>query len=186
MRRGTTRWAGAWLALTLALSVIPTGAAGQGPPNLLPLPPLPPLEVHGESATFAGHEVAIVWGVLQRPIEAETEVVIRITPAGNAYTYLSVEAVDPFTQARRPLVSGQPLGELVDVRALRTTFAEWPRRELSFYRTRQQLGAGVADLTVYYLGVPDTAPEFTSEVALQSYLAATTARLRGAASGPTP
>ena len=58
------------------------------------------------------------------------------------------------------------------MRSPRRSFADYPRREIHLYATREDWGAGTLGLTVYYLGVPDTTPEFTSEASMRSYLAA--------------
>jgi hypothetical protein len=147
---------------------------------VLLLPPLVAaggLELHGANAAFAGPGVAIAWGVLQGPTEAETVVVIRIAGRADAYRYVSVEAVDPFSQSRRMVLASQPLAGTVDVRSPRASFAEFPRREVRLYRTADDARAKTPALTVYYLGVPDTTPEFPTEPALDRYLAAALARL---------
>ena len=144
------------------------------------------VEVHGENSVFAGHGVVIAWGVLRAAVEDETRVVMRIAPPGHAYAYVGVEAVDPFTRARRPVLPAEPLGETLDVRSPRTTFGDFPRREVRLYRTAEEWRAGRPALTVYYLGVPDTAPEFASEAALLAYLAEAVAKARPAAGRPAP
>ena len=78
----------------------------------------------------------------------------------------------------------QPLGNQLDIRTLRGTFADLPRREIHFYTTRDQQ-AQRPSLTVYFMGLPDTTPEFASEAALQKYLEETLAKLL-AAKGRTP
>ena len=128
-------------------------------------------EVHGQDSLFAAPGVAIAWGVLRSTAEAETQVVVRIAGRGEAYRFVSVEAVDPFTRERQPVLDGRPLGDQVDVRSPRAGFADFPRREIHLYRTAEDLRARRPTLTVYYLGVPDTTPEFTTEAALTTYLA---------------
>jgi hypothetical protein len=46
-----------------------------------------------------------------------------------------------------------------------------PRREIHLYASQADWRIGGLGLTVYYLGVPDTTPEFTTEAALEAYLA---------------
>ncbi len=134
-------------------------------------------ELHGQDSAFAAPGVAIVWGVLRGATEVETQVVIRIARRGEGYGFLSMDQVDPFTRERRPVLEGLPLGGHVDVRSPRTTYADFPRREIHLYRTVEEWRAGRPALTVYYLGVPDTTPEFTTEAALAAYLASTLSRL---------
>ena len=145
------------MALALALLAWPALAAAQ--------------EIHGQDSVFAAPGVAIAWGVLRGAVEAETQVVVRIVRRGEAYRFVSVEAVDPFTRERRPVLDGRPLGDHVEVRSPRAGFADFPRREIHLYLTADDWRARRPALTVYYLGVPDTTPEFTTEAALAAYLA---------------
>ncbi len=144
-----------------------------------------PREVHGENSVFAGQGIAMAWGVLRGSSEDEAQVVVRIVPAGQAYAYLRIEGVDPFTEERKEMLPGQPLRTAVDVRTPRASFAEFTRREMQFY-TAAAWQTKRPSLTVYYMGVPDTAPEFTSEAALSKYLDDALAKVRGQAQGGTP
>lgn len=154
--------------LAVALLASPALAAGQGQ------------ELHGEDSVFSGQGVAIAWGVLKGPVEEQTQVVIRIVPTCRAYAYVGVEAVDPFTRERRPVLEGRLLTNPLDVRGPRASFADFPRREIHLYRTADDWLARKPALTVYYLGVPDTTPEFTTEAALTDYLSAALQRVEGA------
>jgi len=127
--------------------------------------------VHGADSVFAGPDVAIVWGVLKNEAEDKTLVVVRVSNPAGRYAYLRVEGVDPFTQRRDALVEGVPLGTRADIKTSRAGFADLPRREIHLYTSEGDWRARRPSLTVYYLGVPDTTPEFTSEAALEAYLA---------------
>ena len=126
--------------------------------------------VHGADSVFSGPGVDIVWGVLKNEAEERTMVVIRVTSPTGGFAYVRVDGVDPFTQRRTTLTEGMPLGPRADIRTPRTSFADWPRREVHLYASEADWRAGRSGLTVYYLGVPDTTPEFTTEDALQNYL----------------
>ena len=53
---------------------------------VLPIPaPAAGQEIHGETSSFVGHGVAMVWGVLRGASEDDTQAVLRIAPAGGAY-----------------------------------------------------------------------------------------------------
>lgn len=162
------------VALALVLLTYASLAPGQGQ------------EVHGENSVFAGHGVAIAWGVLKGPMEEQTQVILRIVPAGEAYAYVGVEAVDPFTGKRQRLLEGRPLGDRVDILSPRGAFADFPRREVHLYRTAGDWQVKKPTVTVYYLGVPDTTPEFISEGALFTYLDQALAKVRGAGQGRKP
>jgi hypothetical protein len=151
--------------------------------TLLALPMLAPLvahaeTVHGADSVFAASGIAIVWGVLRAPTEEETVVVTRISNPVARYAYLRVEGVDPFTGRRIAIVEGAPLGTRADVKSPRAGFADFPRREIHLYASEAEWRLRKPALTVYYLGVPDTTPEFTSEAALDAYLAGTQPRAR--------
>ncbi len=168
--RSRPRWA---LLLGLLLLACPTLAAER------------PREVHGENSVFLGQGVAMAWGILRGASEAETQVVLRILSLDQAYAYVRIEGADPFTHERKEMLAAQPFGKGVDVRSPRASFAEFTRREIQFY-TAEDWQAKRPSLTVYYMGVPDTSPEFTSEAALSRYLDDALAKVRGQRQGQTP
>jgi hypothetical protein len=175
MRKGAIQL-GARLRLVGALIIlaIPTLALGQGP------------EVHGENSIFVSQDVAIVWSVLKGATEEQTQVIARIAPRGGPFAAVRIEGVDPFTQNRQVFIDGRPLRDRLDVRTLRGTFADFPRREIHLYRTEADWQAREATLTIFYLGLPDTTPEFTSEAALFAYLDDTLATMQAAGEGRKP
>ena len=59
----------------------------------------------------------------------------------------------------------------------RAHFAEFPRTELRFYAAGAAPAPGPPRLVVFYLGVPDTTPEFANDASLDAYLADRIARL---------
>ncbi len=131
-------------------------------------------QIHGADSIFTSPGLAIVWAVQKGAREDESVVVTRIVNTAGRWSVVSVEGVDPFTGRRAPVTEGLPLQEQIDVRSLRRSFEDYPRREVHLYATATDWRAGKPGLTVYYLGVPDTTPEFTSELSMQSYLAAAT------------
>lgn len=134
--------------------------------------------VHGADSVFASPCIGIAWGILRAPTEEETVVVTRGSNPMARYAYLRVEGVNPFTGRRTAVVEGVPLGARADVKSPRASFADFPRREIHLYASEAAWRARKPALTVYYLGVPDTTPEFTSEAALDAYLAGTQPRGR--------
>ena len=133
-------------------------AAGAGP------------EVHGERDVFSTGGVRLGWAVLRAPVEEETQVVIRLALGSSPYYYVRMYGVDPFSGERRLMTPGVRSHQTVDLRTPRQTFAGYPRREIRLYRTDEEWSADVPALTIFYLGVPDTTPEFASEPALTAYL----------------
>ena len=145
-------------AASLLLAVLALPLLAQGP------------TVHGADSVFAGPGVVIVWGVLKNKAEERTEVVIGVRNPTGRYAYLKVEGVDPFTQRRVTLIEGMPLWTRANIRTSRASFADLPRREIHLYASEADWRTGRPALTVYYLGVPDTTPEFTTAAALEAYL----------------
>jgi len=162
------------LVAVLVLLMMPTLALGQDP------------EIHGENSVFAGHGVAIAWGVLKGATEEQTQVILRIVSTDTSFAAVRIEGVDPFTQNRQVIIDGQPLRERLDVRTPRGTFADFPRREIRLYRTDADWQAHKPGVTIFYLGLPDTTPEFTSEAALFTYLDDALAKVQGAGQGKKP
>lgn len=136
-----------------------------------------PLEVHGALDAYAGHGVALAWGVLRGRDEASTEVFVRVEADPARWRTLEVVGIDPFTRQRAPLAPRIALGTAAaTLRIARARFAELPQSEWRFLR--EPVGAG---LVVYYRGVPDTTPEFTDARQLDASLAERLERARRAA-----
>jgi hypothetical protein len=135
-------------------------------------------ELHGASDVFGAPGVAVAWAVLRAPVEDDTQVVIRLRSTDAAYGYVRVDAIDPFSGARVVGRPGGPIAGTTDIRALRRSFADHPRREIRLYRTTDDFLRDAPGLTIYYLGVPDTTPEFVSEAALNAYLDVAIARAK--------
>jgi hypothetical protein len=136
------------------------------------------LELHGERDVFTTPGVVLVWAVLRAPIEDDTQVVIRVVLTAETYAYIRLYGSDPFTGERRVMAPGGRIRGMAHLSTPRRTFAEHPRREIRLYRTETEWTTDVPALTIYYLGVPDTTPEFVSEAELASYLADAVARAR--------
>lgn len=130
-----------------------------------------PNAVHGHSDLFAAQGVVIAWGVLRGGTEQETTIVVRVLADASRYAQIAVDGVDPFTQQRRSLVALRPLAGSFEVRTPRAHFADFPRTEFGFHATGSAPAAAQATLLVFYLGVPDTTPEFTNQAGLDAYLA---------------
>ncbi len=125
-------------------------------------------QLHGESDSFAAPGVALAWAVLRGPTEQATLVATRIVTEPARYPSVSVDAVDPFTRERRELLPPMPVDAGIELRRPRSEVADHPRVEIRFHAAS---GAGGSPaLVVYYLGVPDTTPEFATENALRRHL----------------
>ena len=137
-----------------------------------------PREMHGSADVFAAPGVALAWGVLRGASEAATEVVIRIAADPAMFASLSVVGGDPFTKGERPILPITSTAAGIDVRVPRAHFADFPRTELRLFTSARPAPGDAPALVVFYLGVPDTAPEFASATVLDSYLATRVAQAR--------
>jgi hypothetical protein len=124
--------------------------------------------------------------VLRGTTEATTLVVMRIAAARDAFASVAVIGLDPFTQRQQPLLAMTQVAAGIDVRVTRAHFADFPRTEVRLYGMPEAGGTGAPALVVYYLGVPDTTPEFASEAALESYLVQRLARARADSGNKAP
>ena len=126
-------------------------------------------EVHGSGEAYGGSGVSIAWAVLRGASESSTLVVLRVAADPTAYTSMDVVVRNPFTQSQRQILPRTPVGNRIEARIARADFANFPRTELHFWASSP--GTDAPALVVYYLGVPDTTPEFANEAALDAYLA---------------
>jgi hypothetical protein len=165
-----------WPAVRLAriaAIVLATAVAGA--------PAWPAQEVHGTSDAFTGHGVAIAWAVLRGASEDSTAVVLRVAVEPGRFAQVGADGVDPFTTERRSLARpAPPEGGISELNAARKHFADFPRTELLLFEAKAPPST-TPDLVIYYLGVPDTTPEFPTRSALDAYLTERIAKLRGSA-----
>jgi hypothetical protein len=126
--------------------------------------------LHGADAVFHGAGLRIAWAVARDRDDAKTVVMIHILDTTKRFRAIEVDGLDPFTQKTEIVLSRQALDGEIELALLRSRFAELPRTELRFY------GDGPIALTVYYLGVPDTTPEFADKTAARGYLAGAIAK----------
>lgn len=175
MRDAKRRIAVLLLCVAGAIAALPIAGAVDGP-----------REMHGSADIFAAPGVALAWGVLRGATEAATEVVIRIAADPAMFASLAVVGGDPFTKGERPIFPITSTTAGIDVRVPRTHFADFPRTELRLFVSARPAPNEAPALVVFYLGVPDTAPEFPSATALESYLAARIAQARQGAGSKQP
>jgi hypothetical protein len=143
-----------------------------------------PSEVHGSGDAYAAPGIALAWGILRGADEASTQVVVRIVADVRRYPAIAAIARNPFSGEERVLRPATATTDRVDVRVPRAQYADFPRTELRFYASSAVKSEAPA-LMIFYLGVPDTAPEFATEANLDAYLTDRIARAR-ASTGKTP
>lgn len=161
--------------LAACLSLVPAVAM---PGHAAAAPP----EVHGSADAFAAPGVALAWAVLRGTSEATTIVVLRIVTDPGVYPRVAIAGSNPFSQGRQSVQPGTEIAGGIDVRVPRAHFAEFPRTELRFYDSAAAMEADTPQLIVFYLGVPDTTPEFMTQAALDADVANRIARARASGS----
>jgi hypothetical protein len=139
-------------------------------------------EVHGVADAFARPGVALAWGILRGKSEVDTTVVVRVETTDPDFAFVVADGIDPFTQQRKAIQAPVRTSPRADLRFPRAHFADFPRTEFKFAADGK---AASPALTIYYLGVPDTTPEFATQEALGRYLDDRLARER-ATTGATP
>ncbi len=157
-----------WARWALALSWIAVAVGGAPAAE-------PAREAHGAADAYAEPGIALAWGVLRGADEATTRVTLRIVADPARFARVAVVGRDPFTQAERVVLAPAPTAGLPDLAIPRAHFADYPRTEVRL------IGTGASDapvVVVYYLGVPDTTPEFANRPALERDLGERIARAR--------
>lgn len=125
--------------------------------------------LHGADGIFVVPDAAIVWAVLKQPSGDKADVWLRVVNSTRKFSHVAIDGVDPFSKKRERVEAGTRLEAEVRIASDRDTFADLPSRELHLYRSEADWRANKPALTVYYLGVPDTTPEFTTRVAMDEY-----------------
>ena len=150
----------------LLSAILLTGASGCGRAAAAD----PANAVHGSADLYAAPGVKLAWGILRGSTEASTLVAVRIVVDPDAFAAVSIVGIDPFTQREQVLLPPSATGARIDARIPRVQFADLPRTEFRLYGSAPKAPTDAPKLLVYYLGIPDTTPEFASEAALESYL----------------
>jgi hypothetical protein len=125
--------------------------------------------VHGENSIFTSPAVKLAWAVTRGASEAETLVIVRVI-AEATYRAIRVDGVDPFTKDRKAFVAARPLESKTDLSIPRAEFADHPSTEFHFFNSMDDAAVNRVALTIFYLGVPDTTPEFPGQREAEAYL----------------
>ena len=125
--------------------------------------------LHGADGIFVVPEATIVWAVLKQTIGDKAAVWLRIVNSTRKFSHVAIDGVDPFSKKRERVEAGTKLEAEARIASDRDTFSDLPSREVHLYRSEADLRANKPTLTVYYLGVPDTTPEFSTRAAMDQY-----------------
>lgn len=153
-------WRNIWRGLGVAALACVLGSAWAQPKEEA---------VHGADGIFVSPDAAIVWAVLKQPAGDKATVWLRVVNSARRFSFVSIDGVDPFTKKRERIEAGKKLEAELRIASDRDTFADLPSREVHFYASEADWHANRAALTVYYLGVPDTTPEFSTASAMDEY-----------------
>ena len=143
-------------------------------------------DVHGIADAIALPEVALAWAIARSTGGGDATVVIRIAVDGGTARYADATGPDPFTQERKVVLAATRIDRSHDLTVPRAHFADFPRTELRFFETEAAMRSNSPNLIVFYLGVPDTTPEFAGAAALDAYLSERIARARRESGSKTP
>ena len=143
-------------------------------------------EVHGMADAIALPGVALAWAVARGAGSGDATVVIRIAVDAEMSRFAEATGIDPFTQGRNTVLGATRIGRSIDLELPRAHFADFPRTELRFFESEAAMRNNAPNLVVFYLGVPDTTPEFATAKALDAYLTDRIARLRGDTGSKAP
>jgi hypothetical protein len=138
-------------------------------------------EIHGADSSFQAEGITVLWAILKGASEETSLVHVRILhdqAAAPGLQFYRVEAVDPFSKERAWIMKGEPLGAIQTLKIVRSDFRDKTERWLHFYTDRESLEKGKPALTIFYHGVPDTAPELLTEAELETYLAQAPSRIK--------
>ncbi|MFT3820033.1 MAG: hypothetical protein QM750_20885 [Rubrivivax sp.] len=120
----------------------------------------PPMrELHGALDAWAEPGLAMAWAVVRGRGEDDALVLIRIEADPQRHARIAAQGRDPFGDGRVELLAPAANPGALTLRLPRKQFADHPRTELRFFAP----GAAAPGVMVYYLGVPDTTPEFATE-----------------------
>ena len=135
-------------------------------------------EYHGADSIFEAGGVAIVWAILKGPDEDHSWVYIKMIDSGihpSPFQSYSVQAVDPFSDEKEWVVKNAEWKGENEIKARRSFFRDQTARKILFYENKV---GEKPDLTVSYMGIPDTTPELLTEAQLDDYFRKAIERLK--------
>ena len=130
-------------------------------------------EYHGADSVFQAEGIVVIWAVLKGSDDASSQVYIKIIGSRDAldrFQTFSIMAIDPFSNARELVVNGQQFRRNNLITSSRAAFRDKPVRRIVFFKNIDSREKGKPDLVIYYMSIPDTAPEFLTEKRLNDYL----------------
>jgi hypothetical protein len=137
-------------------------------------------EYHGADSVFRAEGIGVIWAVLKGSDDASSQVYIKIIGSGDAlnrFQTFSIMAIDPFSNTSEWVVNGEKLRRDNLITSSRAAFRDKPLRKILFFKNIDRRKKGKPDLVIYYMSIPDTAPEFLTEKQLEDYFSKAADRL---------
>ncbi len=124
-----------------------------------------PNKYHGADSFFKANGISIFWAILKGSEESDSWVHIKIINQEDnlkQFHIFSLIATDPFSDSEEWIIKGEKLKKENIIKLNRESFKKMMGRTFFFYRSEkiEDYRNEIPDMTVYYLSVPDTAPEF--------------------------
>jgi len=133
------------------------------------------IKYHGADSAFKANGISIFWAILKGPEESSSWVYIRIINQQedglNQFRTFSLIASDPFSDSEEWIIKAEKLKKESIIKLNRESFKEMMKRRFLFYQSEkiEDYKSEKPDMVVYYLSVPDTAPEFLALEKLEAY-----------------
>jgi len=133
-----------------------------------------PKEYHGADSVFKANGISIFWAILKGSEESNSWVYIKIINLEDnlkEFYVFSLIATDPFSDSEVWIIKGEKLKKENIIKLNRESFKETMGRIFFFYQNEkvEDYQSEIPDMIVYYLSVPDTAPEFLTLEKLEAY-----------------
>jgi hypothetical protein len=119
---------------------------------------------HGGLDTYSADGISLAWAILKAEAGQNPEkdlILLRIVLQNGKIPAVTVIGIDPFSGERKSLPAAPGPGQSVEVRLPRSHFADYPRTEILFTESAR---------TIYYVGIPDTTPEFLGREKMETHL----------------
>ena len=135
---------------------------------------------HGADAIFQAEGLAIFWAILKGDDDEHSLVFINIVSTGKTaspFRKFRLQAMDPFSKEKKWVFRDKVFEQNNLIKLKRASFRNMMERRFFFYMKDVPAPDSSPDMTVYYMSIPDTAPEFLDESSLLSYFKGAMARL---------
>ena len=138
------------------------------------------LAYHGADAIFQAEGIAIFWAILKGDDDEHSLVFINIVFPGKTaspFRKFSLQAIDPFSKEKKWVFTDKVFEKNNLIKLNRASFRNMMERRFFFYMKNEPALDSSPDMTVYYMSIPDTAPEFLDESSLLTYFKGAMVRL---------